>query len=30
MLDLMLEIFGFVALLGQAALFLVNGQIPLG
>jgi hypothetical protein len=29
MLDVMLDIFGFVALFGQAALFLANGQIPL-
>jgi hypothetical protein len=29
MLDVMLDIFGFVALFGQAALFLAQGRIPL-
>jgi hypothetical protein len=28
MLDLMLELLGFAALIGQAALFLLSGQIP--
>ncbi len=30
MLDLMLEIFGFAALFGQAALFLIGDQFPFG
>jgi hypothetical protein len=30
MLDVMLDILGFAALFGQAALFLLSGEIPNG
>jgi hypothetical protein len=30
MLDLMLDLFGFVAFFGQVALFLATDQLPLG
>ena len=30
MLDLMLDVFGVLVLVGQAALFLVTGQIEVG